>query len=74
MNIHFSKSPLLTIWWKEVRENLRDRRAVLNALVIGPLLTPLLLLVLIQVMVQRESRQSDRPVTIRLSVRNTLRR
>mgnify|MGYP004707973065 CR=1 FL=1 len=64
MNIHFAKSPLLTIWWKEVRENLRDRRAVLNALVIGPLLTPLLLLVLIQVMVQRESRQSDRPVTI----------
>lgn len=57
-------SPLLTIWWKEVRENLRDRRAVLNALVIGPLLTPLLLLLLIQMAVQRESRQVDRPIAV----------
>ncbi|MHC1478799.1 ABC transporter permease [Frateuria aurantia] len=57
-------SPLRVVWWKEVKENLRDRRAVLNALIIGPLLTPLLMLALIQMAVQRESRQADQAITV----------
>ena len=30
----------LTVYLKEVRENLRDKRTVLNALITGPLLGP----------------------------------
>ena len=29
-----------TVFWKEVTENLRDRKTVMNALVMGPLLGP----------------------------------
>ena len=32
----------LTVFFKEVIENLRDRRTVLNALITGPLIGPLL--------------------------------
>ncbi len=33
---------LLTVFKKEVRENIRDRRALFNSLLLGPLLFPLL--------------------------------
>lgn len=34
--------PLLTVFRKEVRENLRDRRALFNSVLLGPLLFPVL--------------------------------
>lgn len=33
---------VLTVWWKEVLENLRDRRTLFSALVFGPLFGPIL--------------------------------
>ena len=35
-------SGLTTVFRKEVRENIRDRRALFNSLLLGPLLFPLL--------------------------------
>ena len=35
-------SGLTTVFLKEVRENIRDRRALFNSLLLGPLLFPLL--------------------------------
>ena len=40
------KSPIWTIFRKEVLENLRDRKTVMNALIVGPLLGPVLFAVL----------------------------
>ena len=40
-------SAFLTVFLKEVRENLRDRRTVLNTLLTGPLLAPLIFVLII---------------------------
>jgi len=40
-------NPALTVFVKECRESLRDRRVLLNSLLLGPLLGPLLFLVMI---------------------------
>ena len=45
---------MLTVFLKEVRENLRDRRTVLNTLLTGPLLAPLMFVLLINGIVSRE--------------------
>ena len=37
---------LTTVWFKEVRDNLRDRRAMFNVLVLGPVLSPVLIFAL----------------------------
>ena len=49
----------LTIFLKEVRENLRDRKTVINALVIGPLIGPVLLGLMMSTMVSREAKRAD---------------
>ena len=33
---------ILTVWWKEVRENLRDKRTVMSALIYAPLIGPII--------------------------------
>jgi sodium transport system permease protein len=55
---------LCIVFLKEVRENLRDRRTVFAALVIGPLLGPLVLGTMLQFMVERGGRDFDRPVSV----------
>jgi sodium transport system permease protein len=55
---------MLIVFWKEVRENLRDRRTVFAALIIGPLLGPLVLGTMLQFMVDRGGRDFDRPVSV----------
>jgi sodium transport system permease protein len=55
---------LFIVFIKEVRENLRDRRTVFAALVIGPLLGPLVLGTMLQFMVERGGRDFDRPVSV----------
>ena len=40
---------LSVVWWKEVRENLRDRRTMVSTFVLGPLFGPVLFAVLIGV-------------------------
>jgi sodium transport system permease protein len=47
---------------KECRESLRDRRVLLNALVLGPLLTPVLFLLLVHLIVGRELQKAEQPL------------
>src|SRR5487761_2293349 len=54
----------LTVFLKEVRENLRDRRTVINTLVTGPLIAPLLFVVMINVMVTRELNKAEAPLPL----------
>jgi sodium transport system permease protein len=47
------------VFRKEFRENLRDRRTLLSALVFGPVLSPILVAVLVQFLISRAETQSD---------------
>jgi len=63
-----SVTPWLGAVWivfsKECRESLRDRRVLLNALVLGPLLTPLLVLAMIHLIVGRELEKAEKPLPV----------
>lgn len=54
----------LIVFLKEVRENVRDRRTVINTLLVGPLIAPLLFMVLVNTMVSRELARAERPLTL----------
>jgi sodium transport system permease protein len=54
----------LIIFVKECRESLRDKRVLLNALLIGPLLGPLLFVVILRVTIGRELDRADRPLPV----------
>ena len=54
----------LTVFLKEVRENLRDRRTLTSAFLTGPLLTPLLFVVLISFTVNRELDKAEQPLKV----------
>lgn len=55
---------ILTVFWKEVRENLRDRRTVINTLVTGPLFAPLVFVLIINTAVTREIDKADKPLPV----------
>lgn len=55
---------MLTVFWKEVRENIRDRRTVLNTLLTGPLLAPLMFVLLINGIVARELDKAEKPLPV----------
>ena len=57
---------LLTVFCKEFIENLRDRRTVFAALVMGPLFAPLLFGVMMNFMVKQGVREPDKPLDIAL--------
>jgi sodium transport system permease protein len=57
-------TPSLTVFLKEIRENLRDRRTVINTLLTGPLLAPLIFVVLINTAVTREIDKSEKPLVL----------
>jgi sodium transport system permease protein len=57
-------SPALAVYLKECRESLRDRRALLNALIIGPLLGPLLFIGLLRFSIGHELEQADKPLPV----------
>ncbi|HSM99849.1 MAG TPA: ABC transporter permease [Rudaea sp.] len=57
----------ITVFLKEVRENLRDRRTVINTLITGPLIAPLLFVVMINVMVTRELNKAEAPLSLPVS-------
>lgn len=48
-----------TVWRKEVRESLRDRRTLVSALLFGPLFGPLILAASLQFLVQRTIQEAD---------------
>ena len=55
---------VLTVFLKEVRENLRDRRTLMSAFLTGPLLGPLLFVMLVNVQVNRELDKADKPLHV----------
>lgn len=54
----------VTVFLKEVRENLRDRRTLISAFLTGPLLTPLLFTMLISFTVSRELDKAEQPLKV----------
>ncbi len=60
---------LLTVLRKEVLENLRDRRTVLSALVLGPLGAPLLFAVMMNVTLERNREHDERPLELAMAGR-----
>ncbi len=57
-------SPALAVYVKECRESLRDKRVLLNALVLGPLLGPLLFVGLLRFAIGHELEQADKPLPV----------
>ena len=51
---------LLTVFKKEVRENIRDRRALFNSLLLGPLLFPLLFVGMMWFLESAEKERADK--------------
>src|SRR5579863_3860822 len=54
----------LIVFLKEVRENLRDRRTVINTLITGPLLAPLIFVLSINTVVTRQLDKAERPLAL----------
>ncbi|MDE1924485.1 MAG: ABC transporter permease [Gammaproteobacteria bacterium] len=54
----------LTVFLKEVRENLRDRRTLVNALLTGPLLAPVMFVVLINAQLHVELGKAEKPLSV----------
>jgi sodium transport system permease protein len=55
---------IFSVFAKEFRENLRDRRTLLSALILGPVFWPLLFAGLLSFDVQQSTSRSDRPVAL----------
>jgi sodium transport system permease protein len=54
----------LVVFWKEIRENLRDRRTVINTLLTGPLLAPAIFVLIINATVSRELDKAEKPLPV----------
>ena len=54
----------LTVFLKEVKENLRDRRNLISAFLTGPLLGPLLFVMLINFTLNRELDKAEKPLPV----------
>jgi len=54
----------LRVFVKECRESLRDRRVLVNSLLVGPLIGPLLFLVLMRLVVGRELEKAEQPLPV----------
>ena len=57
-------SAFLTVFLKEVRENLRDRRTIVTALVTGPLVGPMIFALLLGSMLSRELDKAEQPLHV----------
>ena len=53
-----------TVFLKEVRENLRDRRTLISAFLTGPLLGPILFVMLLNVTLSRELDKAEQPLPV----------
>jgi sodium transport system permease protein len=52
------------VFRKEFRENLRDKRTLLSALVFGPVISPILVAVLVQFLISRTETQADQDIPL----------
>ena len=57
-------STMLTVFLKEVKENLRDKRTVTSALIYGPLIGPIVFVLLMNTIITRELNKADQPLRI----------
>lgn len=55
---------MLTVFLKEVKENLRDKRTVLSALIYGPLIGPIIFVMLMNTIITRELNKADQPLKV----------
>jgi sodium transport system permease protein len=55
---------ILVVFLKEFRENLRERRTLFSALILGPLLGPLLFAGALSLQIQRSAGRADRPIEL----------
>jgi sodium transport system permease protein len=55
---------ILTVFLKEFRENLRERRTLLSAMILGPLLGPLLFAGGLSLSIERGTAKNDHPVSL----------
>ncbi|HET6907301.1 MAG TPA: ABC transporter permease [Rhodanobacteraceae bacterium] len=55
---------IVAVWWKEVLENLRDKRTVMSALIYAPLFGPLMFVVLMNVMINHEMAKAEGPLKV----------
>lgn len=55
---------IATVWRKEVRESLRDRRTLISALLFGPLFGPLILAASLQFLVHRTVEEADQRLVL----------
>jgi sodium transport system permease protein len=55
---------LVIVWLKEMRENLRDRRTLLSALVIGPLFGPVMFALMIGLLLEKTVSEADEKVVL----------
>jgi sodium transport system permease protein len=60
---------LLTVFVKEFRENLRDRRTLVSALLFGPLLGPILFGVMVSRMLDQSVLETDKPLRLTVAGR-----
>jgi sodium transport system permease protein len=58
---------ILSVFRKEFRENLRDRRTLISALIFGPLFGPLLFSLALSLSIERGVSQADKQVTLAVS-------
>ncbi len=56
--------PIRTVFLKEVRENLRDRRTLLSALLMGPLFGPILFAFVINISLKQSLGDNDEPLDV----------
>ncbi|MDQ2971680.1 MAG: ABC transporter permease [Rhodanobacteraceae bacterium] len=52
------------VFMKEVRENLRDRRTVLNTCITGPLMAPLIFVLVIHFAIAKQVEQAEKPLPV----------
>ena len=54
----------VTVFLKEVKENLRDRRTLISAFLTGPLLGPIMLVMLLNITLNREFNKAEQPLPV----------
>jgi sodium transport system permease protein len=58
---------ILSVFRKEFRENLRDRRTLISALIFGPLFAPMLFGAALSLSIERGTSEADKQVTLAVS-------
>jgi sodium transport system permease protein len=58
---------ILSVFRKEFRENLRDRRTLISGLIFGPLFGPMLFGAALSLSIERGTSEADKPVTLTVS-------